>query len=346
MSETFELLASRTGDIFDSKPAREGIEIGRSREGRPIVAHRFGSGARISLIGGCHADEPVGPRLLRRLAGYLDSLPPNDPMLAECQWWIVPHVNPDGELRNRSWYTDSDTEYDVVSYLENVVREKPGDDMEFGFPRSAEDSGARPENRAVSDWWRSDAAPLAMHVSLHGMAFAAGPWFLLEETWIERLDVFRERCRGAVERMGYRLHDVERNGEKGFFRIGSGFCTRPDSRKMREFFLDQDDAETAQKFRPSSMETARRLGPDVLTLVSEMPLFLTPGVGEVLGPPDPVAEEWKSRVADWRARLAQGGDRDAVREEAARAGLSPMPVADQMTLQWLMIAAGWEAVGN
>jgi len=45
-----------------------GRPIGHSREGREIAAYRLGRGPlRLSLIAGCHADEPVGPAMLRRL---------------------------------------------------------------------------------------------------------------------------------------------------------------------------------------------------------------------------------------------------------------------------------------
>src|SRR5260370_39402062 len=81
-----------------------GMTIGRSREGRDIVAHRLGRGPlHLSLIAGCHADEPVGPAMLRRLAAHLESLPEEAPWLAAASWWIVPHANPDGEERNRAW---------------------------------------------------------------------------------------------------------------------------------------------------------------------------------------------------------------------------------------------------
>ncbi len=243
-----------------------------------------------------------------------------------------------------------------MAYLAFAVRELPGNDVEFGFPRDPTDTEARPENRAIHAWWREEVRPFDLHVSLHGMAFGAGPWFLMEAAWRWRTEVLRARCLEAVRTRGYEPHDVERRGEKGFERLGRGFCTRPDSRAMRAHFVASGDPETAERFRPSSMEAARGLGGDPLTLVSEMPLFLTPGVGEELGPPDPAAERWRERVLRWQVALRGHGDRERpaealdasaarrVRDEAAAAGLRPMPVRAQMALQWALIVAGVEQV--
>ncbi len=337
----------RPDSIVDSTPVEpdDGQEIGRSREGRAIRAFRFGTGdRRISLLGGCHADEPVGPRTLSRFCGYLARTPADDPLLARYDWWIVPHINPDGAERNRGWQPKDADAYDLADYLRHSVRELPGDDIEFGFPRDPQDQGARPENRAVHSWWWTADGPFDLHLSLHGMAFAAGPWFLIEPAWKDRCELLKGRCRDRVDELGYVLHDVERHGEKGFFRLGRGFCTRPDSRYMRKHFLDQGDPETASRFRPSSMEAVRALGGDPLTLVSEMPLFITPGVGDVLGPPDPEAERWKARVADWRSALERGDDPKRVRSDAAARGLRAMPVRDQIRLQLAFLAAGLEQV--
>ncbi len=101
----------------------------------------------------------------------------------------------------------------------------------------------------------------------------------------------------------------------------------------------------ASKFRPSSMEAIRSLGGDPLTLVTEMPLFLLPEVGEVLGPPDPEAERWKSRIEKWKDQLrSEQGKANSVMEEALRQGLTAMPIRDQMQLQWVFIVAGLEQV--
>ncbi len=283
--------------------------IGRSREGRSIHGYRFGRGdLRIGLLAGCHADEPVGPRLLDRLVARLAVLPATDPLLAELEWWIVPHVNPDGAARNSGWQRDEPASYDPEAFARLVAREAPGDDIEFGFPRDDGDSGARPENLAVWRWWRGAGVRFELHASLHGMAFAEGPWFLIDREWIDRTAPLRAACAAATERLCLALADIDRRGEKGFHRIERGFSTCPDSESMRRHFLGLGDAATAARFRPSSMEAVRALGGDPLTLVTELPLFLG----------------------------RRGGEPSA----SPRA----LPVRDQMRLQWLFLGAGLDAV--
>ena len=286
----------------------------------------------------------MGPGTLHHLAAYLGSLSSDDPLLEDYEWWIVPHINPDGAARNRGWHEQAGMAYDLGRYLASAVREPPGDDIEFGFPTGPDDRDARPENRAICEWWRAAPGPFSLHVSLHGMGFAAGPWFLIEPAWRDRCELLKRQCKAKVRELGYGLHDVDRKGEKGFFRLERGFCTRPDSRHMRRYFESIGEPETAALFRPSSMETMRSLGGDPLTLVSEMPLFITPGVGEDLGPPDPVREDWKRSVADWKLRIADGEDPASIESEAAKKGLRPMPIRDQMLLQWTLITAGVEQV--
>ena len=330
-----------------------GREIGRSREDRPIHGWRLGSGPiRVSLIAGCHADEPVGPDLLRRLCAWLGRLSPAHRLLTWYSWSVVPHVNPDGELRNSEWSratqptTDHrgkpDRGFDLVTYLLEAVRELPGDDVEFGFPRSRSDLGARSENRAVAGFL-APGAPYRLHASLHGMGFAPGVWFLLEEAWEERTEPLRRALGERAAAMGYPLLDVDRRGEKGFRRIAAGFSTRPDSRAMRAFFEARDEPETAALFRPSSMELARSLGGDPLTVVSEMPLFLLAPETEG-GPRFRPGTAGGRQVREWVERLvAEVGDDP---ERLAARGVRPMPVGDQMRLQLALIDRALEAVAR
>ncbi len=318
--------------------------IGRSRDGRPIGAWRGGRGAlAVSLVGGCHADEPVGPATLGRLAGWLAGRPADHPALSELRWSIVPHANPDGGAANAGWSErtveledhrgHADRGYDLAAYATGVVREPPGDDVEFGFPRSPDDVEARPENRAVARFL-AGGAPFHVHGSLHGMGFAPGPWFLIEASWADRTGPLRRRLRRRVRELGYPLFDPDRGGEKGFTRIDEGFTTRPDSQAMRRHFLERGDPATAAFFRPSSMEHVRSLGGDPFTFVSEMPLFLLPPPAAERRFPDP-ATGTAGRLAfhAWLADLIRDHPPTAARAAAAEHGIRPMPIRDQMRLQ-------------
>lgn len=295
-------------EILDTEAPPPLRPIGRSREGREILGAVLGSGPRhVSLIGGCHADEPVGPWMLRRLAGHLASRPDT-----RHTWYIVPHVNPDGEARNAAWAEPGlrAGAFDLHLYLRHAMREKPGDDVEFGFP------DLRPENRAVAAFLAS-GAPFALHGSFHGIAFASGPWFLIEPAWVDRTAGLRHALRERVRALGYGLFDVDRGGEKGFRRIDEGFSTRPDSRSMIAWFEERGDPATAAKLRPSSMEHVRSLGGDPFTFVSEMPLFLRPlPDGDTGRPDDPVFRAWLERAALCGDERVRG-----------------MPIRDQMRLQ-------------
>jgi hypothetical protein len=330
-------------------PPPAGRVLGYSRRGVEIEGYRFGQGElHVSLIAGCHADEPVGPAMLRRLAAFLAERPADDPLLMAATWFVVPHVNPDGEERNAAWSAETlpavdprggdDRVYDLSLYRNHVVRELPGDDMEFGFPRDAApaaDPGARPETQAVAAFL-AGGAPFHLHASFHGMGFATGPWFLIEETWIDRTAGLREAMRRRVREMGYQIFDVDRGGEKGFRRIDEGFTTRPDSRSMVRWFEERNDPEMAGKFRPSSMEYVRSLGGDPFTMVSEMPLFLRPlEEGETGRPDDPRFRAFLERIA--------GEAPEAVRAEMEKSGVRGMPIRDQMRLQLAFLQEGLDA---
>lgn len=329
--------------------------LGDSRGKRPIRGTVRGRGpVTVSLVGGCHADEPVGPEMLRRLATHLAGLPADAPVLEAARWCIVPHVNPDGEAANAGWSEEIRSAvdhrgaparvFDLPAYLDGAVRELPGDDLEWSFPMDGEDRDTRPEALAVADFLREEG-PFHLHASLHGMAFAAGPWFLLEKAWAEATEGMREELRRKVEAMGYVLHDVDRKGEKGFERIAEGFSTRPDSRAMARFFIDRGDASTASLFRPSSMEFVRSLGGDPLTLVSEMPLFLIPRTASEAAdaPPLPVDPEGRQGFTEWTRNLRASQGDDAFRAACRRFGIRPMPLDDQMRLQIAFINEGLKA---
>jgi hypothetical protein len=256
-------LAGKARDRFGDEAA---YEIGTSEEGRSIIGFRLGVGPiHVSLIAGNHADEPVGPETLRSVVDLLISgEPESEALLRDFRFAIVPHVNPDGEARNRSWF---DAWPSLEAYLTHVQREAPGRDIEFGYP------DLRPENRCVSAFLAQDG-PYRLHMSLHGLGFGKGALLLIDRLHAAHTAHLKRVFALTADGLRLGLHDENRGGEKGFFYIAPGFWTTPEGAAMRAHFELIGDKSTAALFRDSSMEYVASLGGRPLCLVTEIPIFL------------------------------------------------------------------------
>ncbi|MEF8864320.1 MAG: M14 family zinc carboxypeptidase [Salinibacter sp.] len=307
-------------------------ELGPSEEGTMLYGAVMGTGpTTVSLIAGNHADEPVGPETLRAfLINGLARRGEMDALLQRFQFVIVPHTNPDGEARNRAWM---EAWPDLEAYLQEVVREKPGDDMEYGFP------DMRPENTHVSAFLR-EHGPFDLHASLHGMSAGEGAMLLINRPWTFRTQLLRDDFVAAAAAKGLPLHDHNRKGEKGFFWIEPGFQTTPRGDAMRTYFRAQGDSAMAERFHDSSMEFVASLGGDPLSLVTELPLFLMRGAGDDGHRPTQYLD-LRKRLPDVKARLERGEDVEAL---LAPFDLRPVPLDAAMHLQFRALELGLRAV--
>ncbi len=310
-------------------------ELGTSEEGRTIDAVVIGRGdIVVSLIAGAHSDEPVGPETLRTF--IIEGLRQRE-RLAELfekfRFVIVPHINPDGEARNQPWIRRWP---DVSAYIQHAFREPPGRDLEFGYP------DMRVENRLVSSFL-NEHAPFSLHLSLHGMGFAEGAMLLIERHWIDETVELRFHFAEYARKLGLRLHDHDRGGEKGFIYIAPGFTTTPEGRAMQAHFRAQGDAETADKFHLSSMEFIRSLGGDPLSLVTELPLFNIPR--EIDATYTGLPEKYllfKKKLPALKLQLAKGKSIDAT---LAEFNIQPLGLAAAIRFQLYVIELGLPAVG-
>lgn len=310
--------------------------IGESEEERPLMGYVAGSGpTKVSLIAGSHADEPVGPETLRALIRAFIKTPERYAhYLEDFTFVVIPHVNPDGEERNLAWIKRWPS---LDAHLRHVVRELPGRDLEFGYP------AMRVENRAVSVFL-SENGPFDLHASLHGMAFSDGVLLLIGQNWIDRTEALRRTFTDLAAENGFRLHDHDRGGDKGFEYIGAGFSTTPRGAAMRAHFLSLGDAATAEKFHDSSMEFVRVIGGEPLCLVTELPLFLIGNVAR--DEPPGVPETYfrlKDSLAEARLAVEDGGSAGDVLSDF---GLEPVPVQVAMRMQLDVIEAGLDAVSS
>lgn len=308
--------------------------LGASEGGRQIDGVVLGQGAKtVSLIGGAHSDEPVGPETLRSfIFQTLANKEQLTQLFSEFRFVIIPQINPDGEARNYPWIQEWPS---INAYLRHVYREPPGRDLEFGFPY------LRKENMLVADFLK-DHAPFRMHMSLHGMGFSDGGLLLIEKHWIKKTQKLRENYSEALRKSGLRLHDHDRKGEKGFQYIGPGFSTTPQGQAMREYFKSIGDEQTAALFHDSSMEFVRKLGGDPLCLVTEIPLFY---IGKKIVNPDPGIPtaylEFKEKLPELKATVAQG---ESIAGTLNEFNLKPLELKLQMELQLKALELGLETI--
>lgn len=315
--------------------------IGNSEEGGEIIGVTLGRGPRrVTLVAGAHADEPVGPETLRALV--VAGLAARDrlaPLFERLTFRIIPHVNPDGEGRNRAWIAQWP---DLAAYLIHRQREPPGRDVEFGYP------ALRPENVAASHFL-FDGEPVALHMSLHGMGFAEGALLLIERRWADRVEALKAAWLDATAQAGLRPHDQDRRGDKGFLSLGPGFWTTPEGAAMRAHFRAAGDPATAALFHDASMEWAIRTGRDPgtgqtpLCLVTELPLFVlaapyehTPGV--------PALYDRFQAALPALTLAARRGESMAPLVESF--GVRPLDLETAVRLQLHALDLGLEAVGE
>ena len=310
------------------------IVIGKSEQARDIFAIRLGKGPiKISLLSGSHSDEPVGTETLSHFIQYLIQNAAQNPHLFEqYTFHILPHLNPDGAVHNQKWIAAWP---DLRAYLLHAFRELPGRDVEFGYP------DMRLENIAASDYLQKHA-PFDLHMSLHGMGFSEGAMLLIERSWIEKTDHLRKRFVNSVHGAGLGLHAHDRHGEKGFTYIGPGFTTTPESPAMRQFFLEKNDKEMANKFHQNSMEFVRSLGGNPLCLVTELPLFCINKKFPDHAPGYPVAYlRFNQEKANILAALQKGQSIESTINEF---NIEPVPLHKAMTLQLQAIDAALEII--
>lgn len=286
--------------------------IGQSEEGRPVAGVTLGTGpAVVSLVAGAHADEPVGPETLRTLVlgglaaqGWGAPEGGLDDLFGRVTFRIVPHVNPDAEARNAPWiaaFDAADPEATLAAYLRHRLREPPGRDVEFAYP------DARPETAAATEFLFGDGPPV-LHASLHGMGFAEGALLLIDRDHLlaPATEALRDGFRQAATAAGLRLHDHDRGGDKGFRYGGPGFTSTPLGAAMRAHFESLGDAETAARFGLSSMETAALASPGVLSVVTELPLFVLDAPGDRTPGVPALLDRWADSAPAVAAALGAG----------------------------------------
>jgi hypothetical protein len=251
--------------------------LGRSREGRPLVALSVGRGARtVAVKANAHAEEAAGTVTCLRLVQALLEQPAGACWREAATFHFIPTANPDGLWRNRDWLHGP---FDLARFLLFRYRDLPGEDVEFGYP-SADGPEVRPENRAVADFLRSLPC-LDAYLSLHSIDFTGGAWFLLQAADLAAQEPFLDFVADVCTREGVPLHDEDRAGQKGFTRLRPGFHTTPTVEGMQAFFRQSGQADLVQQFRLNSMQFVQQQHGTPRAVVSELPLAYAPELADM-----------------------------------------------------------------
>jgi len=293
-------------------------EIGRSQGGRAMHGARIGDDELplVSIVAGAHPDEPAGPlAALELLRGYH-----HGPLAGRVRLAVVPIMDIDGAHAQRGWLAPWHGAVELERYLQHRLRRQPGADREFAWPGAPWGGTVLPECRAAAAFLDAQGAAVA-HLSLHGMFAAQGAWFLLDRVALRDARLWDELRQAAAQR-GLGLHEFLRFGDKGFRRVGLGFCTTPSGPQMRRHFQARGKRALADGFGYGSMDAARARArahgaAPPLCAVSEFPLLLLP----------PGLNDVRARLEELTAAAEPAA---ALRAFLAEPGLRPVPLADQV----------------
>lgn len=151
------------------------FEMGRTREGRPLLCLKIGGGERSALMFGCpHPNEPIGAMLLEYVARRLAE----DEALREAlgyTWYIVKAWDADGLVKNEGWLKGP---YNIYNYGRNFFRPAGHAQVDWTFPvdyGQLHFHDVLPESRAMMEL--IDQIRPEFIYALHNAGFGGTYWY-------------------------------------------------------------------------------------------------------------------------------------------------------------------------
>jgi hypothetical protein len=291
--------------------------------GAGLTVLRLGHGpCQVAVKANAHADEPSGTVSLVAFAEQAAAW--DSATFAafdrEFSLHLLPTVNPAGLGRNAGWLTSPAPS--LRQWFLHVERDLPSEDREFGYgPTPAQ--AAHPECAA----WQAylEALPsLSGYLSLHSMAFSGGALMLV---MADDPLVVGERVLRSLTDLRWPLHDEDRGGRKGFWRLGRGLWTAPTQEEMAAFLSRGGQAKPWLAL--NSMQVARARHGTPVCLVSELPQWWSerladrgPGSGRTRAAVDRATAEGLERAAAELASLGESVAGEVEHRLAAARGLA------------------------
>ncbi|PAE29266.1 peptidase [Paenibacillus sp. 7884-2] len=173
MDESTQRLAERYPDTV------EVFEVGRSRDGHPILCTKIGNGPKNALCFALpHPNEPIGAMTMEYLSEVLASSEDTREDLG-FTWYIIKCIDPDGTRLNEGWFKGP---FDLFTYSRNFYRPVGNQQVEWTFPfdyKEIKFEEPIPETQALMrliDEHKPDFI-----YSLHNAGFGGAYWYITHD---------------------------------------------------------------------------------------------------------------------------------------------------------------------
>ena len=175
------------------------FEMGKTTEGRSILALKIGNGSKNALFFGCpHPNEPIGTMMLEF---FTKKLAENKAILEALDYtfYVVKAWDADGLVRNEGWLKGP---YTLYNYSRNFFRPAAKMQVDWTFPIDYKDlhfHDIMPETQALKGL--IDEIKPAFTYALHNSGFGGVYWYVTED-----VPELYTQLRETVERQNIPLH--------------------------------------------------------------------------------------------------------------------------------------------
>lgn len=192
---TLEELDASTHRLHQEYPdCTEVFEIGKTREGRPLLCLKITGGEKNALMFGCpHPNEPIGVMMLEYFTWELAKNPELRTELG-FTWYIVKAWDADGLEKNKGWLKGPFT---ITEYSKHFFRPAMKEQVDWTFPVDYKDlhfHDTLPETRAMMEL--IDKIRPTITYSLHNAGFGGVYWYVTHdkpELYDEMAEIVKEQ---------------------------------------------------------------------------------------------------------------------------------------------------------
>jgi len=249
--------------------------VGRSRAGDPIQALIIGKGKQTAfLFGTPHPNEPIGAMMIEFLSRKLAE----DKEFREWtgfRWIMIKCADLDGTRLNEGWFKGPFT---PLHYAKNFYRPPSFQQVEWSFPISYKKlkfTSPIPETEAIMNVINREK-PAFMY-SLHNAGFGGAYYYVNKPC-----EPLYERYRKGAIAQGVPLHlgEPEMPYAKQLSKAVYLMPSIKDNYDYLEEYTSKNPAELI-KGGAGSTDYARRVVPDIFSLVCEVPYFYDPRIEDL-----------------------------------------------------------------